>query len=560
MIVALDDGVGQVMQTLANHNLLGNTLIIFLSDNGAPNYDWVRNAPFRGYKFDTLEGGIHVPFVLRWDGHLPEAVVLDPAVSSLDIVATVAAAAGVALPTDRVYDGVNLLPYLQGTQTMPDRTLFWRWFGLGPTGPSGSANTLYAARQGALKLVVEAATSLSPPELYNLTNDIGETQNLADSNPADVARLLQSYNNWNVDMVAPFFQFNSSFLSGLPDAIAIAGDWNNFGVYHTEPPWGLSWITAPGTNGTPDGINWFSGIIHAAATGGDTTPGTHKFVLVGGQTYANQWGGISMAVDAINSVPYFSGTGLGPRNSITLSDGFYYSFRVLDPGLELTGPLSVAVMKTSNPPVTLTLAGQAPEMPMPGDPITVTIAINQAKSPEERIYLRWTTDTYITSKMVPVTGSGTTYTATIPGQLANTSVQYTAVSSTIDLSALTTSGAIDPLILATTDSYHAAIHPAPTPTPTPTPMPPGSPQIVQQPADASVKLGRSVRFQVVAHGRIPLRYQWRKNGTNIPGATNPGYKTPPATSQDNGAAFSVTVSNDIGSVTSRDAILTVRPE
>ena len=61
---------------------------------------------------------------------------------------------------------------------------------------------------------------------------------------------------------------------------------------------------------------------------------------------------------------------------------------------------------------------------------------------------------------------------------------------------------------------------------------------------------------MVATGQPPLRYQWRKNGTNIPGANNPGYKAPPATGQDNGAAFSVIVSDDLGSVTSRDAILT----
>ena len=340
MIVALDDGVGQVMQTLANHNLLSNTLIIFLSDNGAPDVTWVSNSPFRGYKFDTVEGGIHVPFVLRWDGHLPEGISYDPAVSSLDIVATVAAAAGITLPTDRAYDGLNLLPYIQGTQTMPDRTLFWRWFGLGSTGPSGSANTLYATRNGPLKLVVEAATSSAPPELYNLVNDSGETHDLAGSDPTDVASLLQSYNNWNLDMVAPFFRFNSPFLSGLPDTISLAGDWNNFGVNHTDPPWGLSWISAPGSNGTPDGLNWFSGIVHAATTGGDTTPGDHHFTLVGGKTYAQQWGGITISIDALNSIPYYSGTTLGPRSLITLGNGFYYSFRVLDPGVELSGPLS----------------------------------------------------------------------------------------------------------------------------------------------------------------------------------------------------------------------------
>lgn len=293
-------------------------------------------------------------------------------------------------------------------------------------------------------------------------------------------------------------------------------------------------------------------------TGGDTTPGTHNFVLVGGQTYTHQWGGATITINALNSIPYYSGTNLGPKSSITLGDGSYYSFRVLDPGIELSGPLDVAVMKTSSPPVTLSRSNQTPAVPMPGDPITVTISTSKTKSPEERIYLRWTTDTYITSHLIRASGSGTTYTATIPGQVANTSVQYTAVSSTIDLSALTSSGAIDPLILATTDSYHTVIRPAPTPTPSPTP--PGSPRIVQEPVDASVKIGFSVRFQVVASGRIPLRYQWRKNGSNIPGATNKSYKTPPATAQDNGAKFSVIVSNDVGSVTSRDANLTVRQE
>jgi arylsulfatase A-like enzyme len=68
MILALDDGVGRVMQTLQTENLLANTIVFFLSDNGAPDQPFVRNLPFRGYKFDTLEGGIHVPFGLQWQG------------------------------------------------------------------------------------------------------------------------------------------------------------------------------------------------------------------------------------------------------------------------------------------------------------------------------------------------------------------------------------------------------------------------------------------------------------------------------------------------------------
>jgi len=86
----------------------------------------------------------------------------------------------------------------------------------------------------------------------------------------------------------------------------------------------------------------------------------------------------------------------------------------------------------------------------------------------------------------------------------------------------------------------------------------GFPQITEQPADVMVKLGRSARFQVEVTGQTPFRYQWRKNGTNITGATKPGYKTPPTTSGDNGAVFDVIGSNKVGSVTSTQATLTLR--
>ena len=136
MVVALDDGVGQVLQTLQTNNLLDNTLIFFVSDNGAPSEAATNgqsnNYPLRDYKWNMLEGGIRVPFAVQWTGRLPAHVVYDDPVSSLDIVATAAAAAGVPLPTDRVYDGLDIVPYLAGEQVSPVRTLFWRWFGLAP--------------------------------------------------------------------------------------------------------------------------------------------------------------------------------------------------------------------------------------------------------------------------------------------------------------------------------------------------------------------------------------------------------------------------------------------
>lgn len=84
------------------------------------------------------------------------------------------------------------------------------------------------------------------------------------------------------------------------------------------------------------------------------------------------------------------------------------------------------------------------------------------------------------------------------------------------------------------------------------------PLITKQPVDKSVKAGRTATFTVAASGRPPLTYHWRKDGVEIPEATNPSYTTPPATSEDNGATFSVEVTNSLGDILSNDAILTVR--
>ena len=161
--------------------------------------------PLRGYKLNTLEGGIRVPFAVQWTGHLPANTIYDQPVSALDIVATAAAAAHVALPNDRDYDGWNLIPYLSGQQIAPERTFYWRWFGLGgQTGPPGSVDTIYAVRQGPLKLIVERGGSTLPAALYNLDDDIRENHDLALTQPDDAASLKALYDQWNsLDRSAP---------------------------------------------------------------------------------------------------------------------------------------------------------------------------------------------------------------------------------------------------------------------------------------------------------------------------------------------------------------------
>jgi arylsulfatase A-like enzyme len=546
MHVAVDDGVGQVLQTLQANNILDNTLIFFLSDNGArrgaaTDGERSNNYPLRGYKNNVLEGGIRVPFAVQWTGRLPAHVVYDDLVSSLDIVPTAAAAAGVPLPADRVYDGLNIVPYLAGERIGPPRTLFWRWFGFGPTGPpENHDSTIWAVRSGPLKLVTERSTEDQPPALYDLPSDIGETQDLAPTQPEDVDSLQRLYTRWTLDTVPPSWQKPSRF-SGVP--LVLAGDWNGFNIDDSSPPWMLTRISAPGVDGTPDGFNWFTSMVHVSATGGDTTPGEHSFVLVGAGSYSKQWGGVTINVDDATTIPFFSGSGLGPTNSISLDDGFYYSFRILDPIAPPPISLTLAVMKTSAPPVSVSWGGQTPTTPTPDDPIVVSIVTSSPKSVEERIYLRWSTDFFITSHLVEAVGSGVNYSATIPAQPAETGVEYSIITSTVDLSPFVTSGIIDSLTLAASITFKVVIS--------------APPSITIQPADMTVSAGQRARFSVTATGTPPLHYQWRKNGVNIAGAIKASYTTPPTTLEDNGALFAVIVSNLAGRVISNNATLTV---
>jgi len=374
MATALDDGVGQVLQALQGQNLLSNTLVFFLSDNGGDNNNRSRNYPLRGYKFDVLEGGIHVPFAVQWMGRLPGNNVYDEPVSSLDIVATASAAAAVQLPTDRVYDGFNLIPFLAREQVAPPRTLFWRWFGLGASGPpcdppsapgisGGSPDTIWAVRSGVLKLVAARGTTSQPASLYNLQTDIGETQNLAGAQPGEVSTLKSLYNQWNSETIPPLW-LNNNDVNILP--LVLAGDWNGYNKGDTTFPWRLTRITAPGAQGTPDAFNWFTNTIHVGTTGGDTTPGLHSFALVGGNSYSKQWGGVTINVDGTTSVPFFSGSVLAPTNSISLQDGYYYSFRILDWINQIGASMKLAVMKTSAPPILVRLNGQTPTTPTSG--------------------------------------------------------------------------------------------------------------------------------------------------------------------------------------------------
>ena len=208
MLSAMDDGIGRTMAALRAAGLEGNTLVFFFSDNGGPTMPTTTvngssNAPLRGSKRQTWEGGIRVPFVIQWKGHLAAGKTDSRPIIQLDVLPTALAAAGAAVPPDWKLDGVNLLPFLTGSATgTPHDALYWRLGGLMAIRKGDWK--LVKTREGALRDIDPAVLSdLSMAELYNLKDDIGEATNVAAAHPEKVKELSEAWWKWNKELVRP---------------------------------------------------------------------------------------------------------------------------------------------------------------------------------------------------------------------------------------------------------------------------------------------------------------------------------------------------------------------
>jgi arylsulfatase A-like enzyme len=197
MVQALDRSVGTIIDALRDEGLERNTLVVFVNDNGGLHEQY--STPFRGKKTTLYEGGIRVPFAMRWPGHLPEGSRYDPPVVQLDVLPTVAAAVGVVLPDDRVYDGVDLLPFVTGARYgVPHERLFWRFEEM-LGGFRGRA-----VRAGNLKLVVQPQEDgEARVELFDLERDPGESEDLALRHPEQVHELMAALQAWEAGMPDP---------------------------------------------------------------------------------------------------------------------------------------------------------------------------------------------------------------------------------------------------------------------------------------------------------------------------------------------------------------------
>ncbi|UAM97973.1 sulfatase-like hydrolase/transferase [Polaribacter litorisediminis] len=191
MTWSLDENVGKLVKKLKELNLLDNTLIYFLSDNGGATTNTANNGYLKGWKGNKFEGGHRVPFLMSWPNQIKGGVKFDGLTSSLDIFSTSIAAAkinneGLAI------DGVDLLPYLKNAKKgNPHTDLYWR-----KLEESG-------ARYNDYKLI---KLKNYGERLYNLEYDIGETKDLSKSDTSTLNLMNSKLKNWESKMIAPLWQ------------------------------------------------------------------------------------------------------------------------------------------------------------------------------------------------------------------------------------------------------------------------------------------------------------------------------------------------------------------
>lgn len=190
MLSAMDDAVGDVLDTLTELNLTENTLVMFYSDNGGiPPLNASLNHPFRGMKGTLYEGGIRVPFMLQWPGAVQAGSLYEKPVMGFDCHATALAAAGVVDETGPALDGIDLLPFLKGGRSSdPHKELFWRTGGK------------FAMRLGDWKLVNERTGG---QVLFNLKEDPQETTDVSSQQPEIFSQMKATYQDWSGSLMKP---------------------------------------------------------------------------------------------------------------------------------------------------------------------------------------------------------------------------------------------------------------------------------------------------------------------------------------------------------------------
>lgn len=213
MVTRMDMQVGRVLKALADAKLARNTFVVFTSDNGGERFadTW----PFTGKKTELLEGGLRIPALARWPGHIKAGTTTEQVGISMDWMPTFLAAAGVTPDPGSPLDGMNLLPQLTQSAQPVTRRLYWRYH----------YNQQRAMRDGDMKYLRISGNEF----LFNVVDDPLERANLKDRQPEVFKRMVQSWEEWNSTMLPDENEVNSSPI-GFADELA-----DHYGVQRRPP-------------------------------------------------------------------------------------------------------------------------------------------------------------------------------------------------------------------------------------------------------------------------------------------------------------------------------------
>ncbi len=213
MVEAMDLAVGKVLNKLGELGLRDNTLVFFTSDNGglSTSEGWpTSNLPLRGGKGWMYEGGIREPFLVRWPSVITAGRIVRSPVSSPDIFPTLLDVANAKPTSGQTLDGLSLVPVFKGGE-LPERPLFWHYPHYGNQGGAPAA----AIRQGDWKLIWTFENQQL--EMFNLANDLGEENNLIESEPERAQALQLALLAWQKEVGAKLPTRNVKFDPSKPN-------------------------------------------------------------------------------------------------------------------------------------------------------------------------------------------------------------------------------------------------------------------------------------------------------------------------------------------------------
>ncbi|MGF1581579.1 MAG: arylsulfatase [Gemmataceae bacterium] len=220
MVTNIDDNFGRLMAKLAELGIAENTIVIFLTDNGPQSNRY--NSGMLAWKGSVHEGGTRVPCFVRWPAHLPQNQETTCLGAHIDIVPTLLAACNVRQPNKPKHklDGINLLPHLKDTKKKaPDRTIFFQWH----RGDEPEKFRAFAVRTANWRLVqpngVRSGQYRKDFQLYKITEDPYQKNNVANKYPKVLAKLKKAYTNWFEDV--------GSTRGYAPPRIAIGSKYEN---------------------------------------------------------------------------------------------------------------------------------------------------------------------------------------------------------------------------------------------------------------------------------------------------------------------------------------------